>query len=333
MTSPNRSSKPDSPAEVEKRSWKFVVRRTLRAFGTDGCPDLAAGLTFYAILALVPAVMVSFSLISLLGRGEETARVVLDVVRALVPNAPAAPVRDVIAQIAEARLSGVVLVFGIGLALWAVARYVAALGRGMNRIYRVEEGRPAWKLKLGQLLVALVVIVCIAAVATLITVSGDVAEALGNAFGLGDMTLLVWRIARWPLLAAVVIFVLAFLYYFAPNVKLARFRWMSLGAAVALTVLLLASLAFGLYVSNFADYDRLYGAFGGIIVFALWLWIANIAILVGAEFDVELERVRELQAGIPAETQVQVPLRDASRIAKSVREDRKEATQARDIRR
>lgn len=309
-----------------------MVRRTVRAFGTDGGPDIAASLTFYAILALVPAVMVAFSLVSLLGRGEETAKIVVDVIRALVPDASTAPVRNVIAQIADARLSGILLVFVIALTLWAVARYVAALGRGMNRIYRVEEGRAAWKLKVGQLLIALVVIVCVSAAAAMLAVSGDVAKALGDAFGLGEMTLLIWRILRWPLLAAVVVFVLAFLYYFSPNVKPARFRWMSLGAAVALIVLLLASLAFGLYVSNFADYDRLYGAFGGIIVFALWLWIANMAVLVGAVFDAEVERVRELQAGIPAETQLQVPLRDASRIAKTVRQDRKDEAAARDIR-
>lgn len=330
---PKQNAKPHSPAAVEKRSWKLAVRRTLHAFGADECPDLAASLTFYAILALVPSVMVAFSVVSLLGRGDETARVVLTVVESFVPRASTAAVRDVLSQIADARLSGIFLVFAIALTVWAVARYVAALGRGMNRIYRVAEGRPVWKLKLGQLLIALVVIVSVAAVLVLLAVSGGVAEALGDAIGLGEMTLLIWRIARWPLLAAVVIFVLAFLYYFSPNVKPARFRWMSLGAAVALVALLLASLAFGLYVSNLADYDRLYGSFAGIIVLVLWLWIANMAILIGAEFDAELERVRELQAGVPAETQVQVPLRDASRIAKTVRRDRKDAAEARDIRR
>ncbi len=309
-----------------------MLRRTIRAFGTDGGPDIAASLTFYGILALVPATMVAFSVVSLLGRGDETAKIVVDVVKALVPDASTAPVREVIAQIAESRLSGVILVFAIALTVWAIARFVAALGRGMNRIYHVEEGRAGWKLKAGQLLISLVVIVCLSAAAAVLAVSSDVAKTLGDALGLGEMTLLIWQIARWPLLAAVVIFVLAFLYYFAPNVKPSRFRWMSLGAAVALTVLLLASLAFGLYVSNFADYDRLYGAFGGVIVFALWLWIANMAIIVGAVFDSEVERVRELQAGIPAETQLQVPLRDAKGISKTVRQDLKDEAAAREIR-
>lgn len=327
------TAKPSSPTQVEPRSWKFAVRRTVRAFGTDACPDAAASLTFYAVLALVPAVMMSFSMLSLLGRGDDTARVAGDIVQSLMPDASTEAVHDVIARITEARLSGVLLVFGLALTLWAVARYVAALGRSMNRIYGVSEGRPFWRLKIGQLLIALVVIVCVAAVAALLAVSGGVAEAIGRAVGLGEVSLLIWRIARWPLLAIVVIFILAFLYYFAPNVKPARFRWISLGAAVALGVLLLASLGFGFYISNFADYDRLYGALAGVIIFGLWLWIANMAILVGAEFDAEVERVRQLQAGIPAEEQVQVPLRDASRIAASVRQDRKETAEARDIRR
>lgn len=327
------TAKPHTPMAVEGRSWKFAVRRTLRAFGADQCTDVAASLTFYAVLALVPAAMVSFSALSLLGRGEETGRIVIDVVHAWAPDASTAALQDAVSQIAEARLSGILLVFALALTLWAVARYVAALGRGMNRIYGVAEGRILWRLKAGQLLIALVIIVCTALVAALLTVSGGVAEAVGESLGLGETALFVWRIVRWPLLAAVVVFLLAFLYYFAPNVKPTGFRWMSLGAAVALVVLLLASLGFWLYVSNLADYDRIYGAFAGVIIFGLWLWIANMAILVGAEFDAEVERVRQLQAGIPAETQVQVPLRDARRIAKDVRRDRKEEAQARRIRR
>ncbi|MGM7679595.1 YihY/virulence factor BrkB family protein [Microbacterium sp. A94] len=329
----NRSEKPGSPAQIERRSWKLAVRRTFRAFGTDECPDVAASLTFYAVLALVPAAMVAFSVVSLLGRGEETAQIISAVAQSLVPDASTEAIRDVIGQIADARLSGIVLVLGLALTLWAVARYVAALGRGMNRIYGVAEGRTAAKLKIGQLLIALVIIVCVAAIAALLAVSGGIAEAIGGAIGLGETALFVWRIVRWPLLAIVVVFVLAFLYYFAPNLRPARFRWMSLGAAIALVALVLASLGFRLYVSTIADYDRIYGAFAGVIIIALWLWIANMALLLGAEFDAEVERVRQLQAGIHAETQVQVPLRDATRIAKSVRRDRKEAAAARDIRR
>jgi membrane protein len=330
---PDDTGEPRNPKQIDARSWKSVVRRTLRGFGVDQCPDIAASLTFYGVLALIPAAMVSFSLVSLLGRGAETERVVVDVARALMPDADTGAVRDMISQIAESRLSGLLLVFAIALMLWSVARYTAALGRGMNRIFSVPEGRPIWRLKPAQLLISLVVIVCVAIAAVLLVLTDGVAGALGETLGLGETALVVWRIIRWPLLAAVVVFVLAVLYYFAPNVKPARFRWMSVGAAVALAVLLIASFGFWLYVSNIADYDRIYGAFAGVMVFALWLWIANMAILVGAEFDAELERVRQLQAGIPAEKQLQVPLRDARSIATNVRRDRDEESEARRIRR
>lgn len=330
---PRRSAdEPHSPRQIEAQSWRLVVRRTFRAFGVDGCPDVAAALTFYAVLALVPAVVVSFSAVILLGRGDETAQLIIELVRTTMPGLSTAAVTDLIAQLSETRLSGIVLVLAVGLTVWAVARYVAALGRGMNQIYGVAEGRPLWQLKGGQLLLALVLILGAATVATVLTITGGVAEELGRFLGMGDTALLLWRIIRGPLLAVVVILLLALLYYCAPNVRPARFRWMSLGAGVALLVLLLASVAFGFYIARLADYGRLYGAFAGVVVFALWLWIANMAILVGAEFDAEVERVRQLQAGIPAEKQVQVPLRDARRIADAVRKDRAEEKRARDIR-
>ncbi|MDQ0644274.1 YihY/virulence factor BrkB family protein [Microbacterium murale] len=318
---------------MTKRSWTFAIRRIFRAFAADGCADIAASLAFYAILALLPASMVGFSILSVLGRDDETAQILLEVVRAVAPEEAATGVGDFLGELADLRMSGLLLVFGVLLSIWSVARYVGVLGRGMNRIYGVEEGRRLWTLKLNQLAIAVVTIFCAAIAVLLIVGSGPVAEAIGTSLGLGEAVLVVWRIARWPLLILIVLFVVALLYYFTPNVRPPRFRWMSLGAAVAILVLAIASAGFGLYIANFSNYDRVYGSFAGVIVFALWMWIANMALLVGVEFDTELERIRELRAGVPAETQVQLPLRDAGRIAKVVRKDRADAADARRIRR
>ncbi|WP_460802529.1 YihY/virulence factor BrkB family protein [Microbacterium sp. GXF6406] len=323
----------ESKPRTAARAWWESIRRAARAFVVDQCPDRAAGLTFYAVLALVPAAMVAFSVVSILGRAVETARTIEEVVLAIAPSAEPDAVTAVLARIAEARLSGFLLVVALGITLWSVARFIASLGRAMNRIYGVDEGRPLWTLKLVKLLLALFVIVATTVLALVLLASDEASRAIGDAVGLEDVTLQIWRIARWPSAVLIAVLLLAVLYFFAPNVRPARFRWVGIGALVALAALAVATAGFLFYVTAIADYDRLYGAFGGVIVFSLWAWIASMALLVGAEFDAELERVRQLRQGIPSERQVQVELRDARRIAVRVRRDRTEERAARRIRR
>jgi membrane protein len=180
----------------------------------------------------------------------------------------------------------------------------------MNRIYEIREGRPFWKLRPVMLAVTLVAVSLVALVALALVLTGPAARAVGDAIGLGSTALLVWNIAKWPVILLVVVFVVAILYYVTPNVKQPHFRWVSVGAAVAIVVWILASVAFGFYVSTFASYDKTYGALAGVVVFLLWLWITNLALLFGAELDAELERGRELQSGLPAERSLQLPPRD-----------------------
>lgn len=331
--SEEEAAKPSSPTEIGRRSWVFIARKVTRGFLQDQCHDLAAGLSFYTLLALVPAILAGVSLVSIFGRREDAVQSIVDVASGLTSPETAEMLREPIQQLASSSVAGVALITGLLITVWSATRYVSALGRGMNRIYGVTEGRMLWKLKPQQLLVTLVALVLVVASVVLVVVSGPVARAIGDTVGLGDTAIIVWRVVRWPVLAFLVIFILAFLYYFAPNVKQPKFRWMSLGAAVAIVVLAIASALFALYVSQVADYDRVYGSLAGGIIFLLWLWIANMALLVGVEFDVEFERVRQLEAGIPAESQVQLPLRDASRIASVVRRDAAEEVEARRIRR
>src|SRR5699024_5652210 len=146
---------------------------------------------------------------------------------------------------------------------------------------------------------------------------GPVARAVGNALGIGSTAVVVWQIAKWPVLLVLVVAIVAVLYYATPNIQQARFRWLSIGALVAIVVWVLASAAFGFYVSNFASYNQTYGAMAGVIVFLLWLWITNLALLFGAELDAEIERARELQSGWPSEEQVRLPMRDTKAIRKA----------------
>lgn len=323
---------PSTPLDVDGASWKFVAKRVARKFVIDEVPNLAAGLTFYLLLALVPGLIAAFSLLGLVGQKSEAADAALDVARAVLPTETVDALRGPVEELSESSVAGVLLIFGLAFAIWAVARHVGALGRAMNRFYGVLEGRMLWKAKPLQLLIAAVITALVAIAVAVVLLSAPITRAIGDLLGIGETVVVVWSVVRWPILVVIVILVLAILYYFAPNVRPSGFRWMSLGGAIAIVVFALASVGFGLYVTNFAQYDRIYGAFAGAFIFLLWLWIANMALLIGAVFDAELERARQLQAGIAAERQIQLPLRDVRRIAKMTRRDIRDEAEARDIR-
>jgi membrane protein len=324
---PDDPAKPDSPTDLSKPSVLYVLRKTMREFGTDQCTDLAAALTYYAVLSVFPALVVVVSLLGVFGQGQRTTAAVLEMVDQLGPSSAVDTLRDPIQQLVESPSAGFALVIGIGGALWSASGYIGAFGRALNRIYEVEEGRPVWKLRPLQLVLTLVGLVAAAAVAFMLAVSGPVADAVGNAIGAGAIAHTAWNIARWPVILILVILAVAVLYHSSPNVQQPSFRWLSIGAAVAIVIWALASLGFGFYVGNFGSYNKTYGALAGVIVFLLWLWITNLALLFGAELDAELERGRQLQAGIAAERDLQLPPRD-NQVAK-----KNEAKEAQDIER
>ncbi|MFJ2369732.1 YihY/virulence factor BrkB family protein [Microbacterium sp. NPDC087665] len=326
------SSDEPSPRDLGTRSWKFVARSVARKFAADGSADIAAGLTFHALLALIPTLLVAVSVISLLGTGSEVIEFALDVTRSVSSEETARTVAGLIEELAESSIAGIALVIGLGLTIWAVARYLAALGRGMNRIYEVEEGRSLWALKSMQIVVAVVLLAAATAASFVLLATAPVAKAVGEALSLGSSVLVAWQILRWPLLAAIVIACVAFMYDRAPNVRHPRFRWLSWGAAVAIVLFAAASALFGLYVTNIADYERVYGSLAGAIVLLLWMWIGNLALVLGVEFDAALERARELRAGEPAETRAQLPLRDRSAIVKKQARRSAEVNEARQLR-
>jgi len=309
---PDAPHKPQSPPDLRKPTWKHTLRMTLHQFTADQCPDIAATLTYFLVLSLFPGLLAVVSILGLVGQGEAGTQALIDIVAQLAPAGAVSIIEDVIEQFSNSPAVGFALVASIVVAIWTASGYVGAFARGMNRIYEIDEGRPAWKLRPVQLLVTVVTLVSIAVIGIILVVSGPVAEAIGNVLMLGDTTVLIWNIAKWPVLAFFVVFLIAVLYYATPNIRQPKFRWMSVGALLAVVILAVASAAFGFYVGNFANYDRTYGPLGGVIVFLLWLWIANLALLFGAEFDSEMERSRQLQAGIAAEENLQLPPRDTT---------------------
>jgi len=329
---PEHEDKPDAPTHLEKRSWKYVLKRTIREFSSDQCTDAAATLTYYAILAMFPALVATFSLLGVVGQNQEAADAVLGIVEQVAPGDMAEAVRGPIEQLANASGAGIALVTGIVAALWSASGYVGAFSRVMNRIYDIDEGRPFWKLRPMQLVVTIIAVVSLAIAALTLVLSGDVVTAVGEAIGASSALQLTWSIAKWPLLVLVVVFLVAVLYYATPNAKQPKFRWISPGAIVAIVVLAIASLGFGIYVANFSNYDRTYGSLAGVIIFLLWVWIANLALLFGAEFDAELERGRQLQGGIAAEDDIQLPPRDTRQIEKHEKKEEELVAEGRRIR-
>jgi membrane protein len=330
---PEDSRKPDKPQEITKPAWTYVVKKTVREFTDDQCTDLAAALTYYAVLALFPALIVVVSLLGVFGQSQQSTDALVDIVESIAPGAAAGTVESTLDQLSPAQsAAGFGLVLGLLGALWSASGYVGAFARAMNRIYEAGEGRPFWKLRLLQLAITLAVVVLVAVVAVALVVSGPVARAIGDAIGLGDTAVTVWQIAKWPVLVAIVILIIALLYWATPNVQQPKFRWMSMGAFIALIVWVLASAVFAFYVANFSSYDATYGALAGVVILLLWLWITNLALLFGAEFDAETERGRELQAGVVAEEDLQLPPRDTTKLDKKAEKDEEELAEARRLR-
>ncbi|MBF4462479.1 MULTISPECIES: YihY/virulence factor BrkB family protein [unclassified Rathayibacter] len=323
---PNDARKPDDIGDITKRSWIYVLKKTGREFGADQCTDLAAALTYYAVLALFPALLAIVSVLGLFGQAQATTDLVLDLVGTLASSQVVELLRDPIQALTDSSAAGIAFVTGVVGAIWSASGYVGAFGRAMNRIYQIDEGRPFWKLRPTMLGVTVVTVVLVVVAALILVLSGPVAGAVGDVVGLGPAAVTAWNIAKWPVLVVIAVLVVAILYYWAPNIRQPKFRWISMGSVLALVIWLLASTGFGFYVANFSNYNTTYGSLGAVIVFLLWIWITNIALLFGAEFDAELERGRELQAGIEAEETIQLPPRDTAA------SDKKAAARAKDVR-
>lgn len=329
---PDDPRKPDSPTDVDKPSWKYIARKTLREFTADQCPDLAAGLTYYAIFSMFPALLALVSLLGIFGQAEKTTAALLEIVQGIAPGQAVEMIREPIQELTTSPAAGFTLVIGLLTALWSASGYVTAFGRAMNRIYEIDEGRGFVKLRGTMLAVTLVSLIIVALLAAMLVISGPVAEAVGNVMGLGGAFLTVWNIAKWPVIVALVIVVIAILYYATPNVRQPKIRWMSLGSLIALLIFVLASVGFGFYVGNFSNYNKTYGAIGGVIVMLLWLWILNMSLLFGAEFDAEMERGRQLQAGIEAEDTLQLPPRDTKKSDKLQEKEEEDIRLGRELR-
>ena len=300
---------PDSPTGLRRRRWPRVLKRTVTGFRDDGLTDWAAALTYYSVLSIFPALI---ALVSILGLVSDSATSSLtDSLTTLMPGTGADIVNGAIDDItASGGAAGLGLILGLAGALWTASGYTGAFARASNAIYDVEEGRPFWKLKPIQITITAVMVLMLAVCGLAVVLTGPVAEEIGGLIGMGDTAVDIWDIAKWPVIALVVATMLAVLYWAAPNVRQPGFRWISPGSVLAVAMWLIASGAFAFFVANFSSYNATYGALAGVVVFLVWLWITNIAVLLGAEFNSELERARELQGGVAEDDTLALEHRD-----------------------
>jgi membrane protein len=299
----------DRPSELGAGSFRDVVKRTVQEFREDNLTDWAAALTYYGILSIFPALIVFVSVIGLIGA--PVTEPLLDNIGAFAPSEAKDILVKAVQGLEESRGgAGLLAIVGIAGALWAASGYVAAFIRAANIVWDVEEGRPVWKTLPLRIGVTAVLIVLLAVSALIVVFTGPLAERMGDVIGVSDVVVTVWDIAKWPILILLVALMLAILYYSAPNVRQPGFRWITPGSILAVAVWIVASAAFALYVANFGSYNKTYGSLGAVIIFLVWLWLTNVAVLLGAELNAELERRRQIETGQPAEQEPFLPPRE-----------------------
>jgi membrane protein len=294
---PDESRTPDGVSDLPKESYKDVLKRSMREFKEDNVTDWAAALTYYSVLSIFPALLVLISLLGL--AGTSATQPLIDNVGTVAPGPAKDIVTTAIQNLQKSQgTAGFTFVIGLAAALWSASGYVGAFMRASNEVWDVEEGRPAWKTIPVRLGVTLVLLILTTISALAVVVTGPLAKTIGNIVGLGDQAVMVWDIAKWPVLVLLVSFMFALLYYASPNVKHPKFQWITPGGILAVILWIIASALFAFYVANFSSYNKTYGSLGGVIVFLTWLWITNIVVLLGAEFNAELERGRQIQGGM-----------------------------------
>jgi membrane protein len=294
-----------------EHSLLATLKRTVTEFQEDNLTDWAAALTYYGLLSLFPMLIALVSIVGLFADPQSTTQTVTDIVTRIGPQSGAQTFSGPIHSIASNRGSaGVLFVVGLATALWSASGYIGTFIRASNVIYETEEGRPFWKLRPLQLAVTLAMVIMVAAVLLALVLTGPIVRAVADPIGVGHTAVTVWSYAKWPALGLLFVLMIDLLYYASPNAKLRGFAWVTPGAVLALALWTMASAGFAFFVANFGSYDKTYGTLGGVVVLLIWMWITNLAILLGHELNAERERSQEFAEGVPrAEDELQLEAR------------------------
>lgn len=299
---------PERPSALPRTAWFELLKRTRLEFKADNLTDLAAALTYYGVLAIFPMLIALVSILGLIGHS--VTQPLIQNLDKVAPGTARQIFTSAIDNIQSHRgTAGVLFVVGLAASLWSASGYIAAFMRAANIIWDVQEGRPVWKTIPVRIGVTLVTVLLLTASALAVVFTGGLAKQVGNVIGVGGSAVTIWDIAKWPVLIVVVAVILSILYYASPNVRQPGPRWVTPGGVLAVVLWIVASALFALYVANFSSYNKTYGSLASVVVFLVWLWITNLVVLFGAEFNAELQRARQIEVGHPPEVEPFLPTR------------------------
>lgn len=299
---------PEGPTDLRGRGWFGALKRTGNEFQEDKLAHWAAALTYYAVLSIFPALLALVSILGLIGTS--ATQPLIDNLGQMAPG----PARDILTSALQnvqggSGGAGIAFIIGLAAAVWAASKYINGFMDASNSVWDAPEGRPIWLKLPVRFGITLLMLVLLAVSAVAVVFTGPLAQRAGDVVGLGDTAVTIWSIAKWPVLIVLVSCMIAVLYWAAPNVKQPGFRWATPGGLLAVLLWIVVSLLFAYYVANFSSFPATYGAFAGVAIFLIWLWLTNLAILLGAEFNAELERGRQIEGGHPADSEPFLPLR------------------------
>jgi membrane protein len=314
---PNKPTALEGPAKLtnlDKQAWLGVLKRTLKQVGEDKLTTWAAALTYYGILSMFPGLLVLITGLRLTGRANTEK--VLNNVTSLAPGPARSILTSAVKNLEQGQSStaGILAVVGVLGALWSASGYVGSFMQAANSIYDVPEGRPIWKKLPTRLGITIAAGLIVGVAALMVVFTGSLARQVGNLIGVGSTAVTVWDIAKWPALVVLISLLFALLYWAGPNAKHGGYKWVTPGSLLAVLIWIAASAGFALYVANFSSYNKTYGSLAAVIVFLIWLWITNLAILLGAEFDAEIQRGRAVSAGHDPDDEPYMELRDTKKI-------------------
>ena len=324
----SEDGEPDGPTDLPKASLLAVLKRSRAEFRNDHLTTLAAALTYYGVLAMVPGLLVLFTALGLFGK--HVTQKVAAQVNHVAPGSAGHFVQTLLHQAQSHKTgTGITAIVGLVIALWSASSYVNGFRQASNVIYGIGEGRPLWKTISIRLAVTVFAVVILMLCAIIVVVSGSIANEIGNALGVGHTAVVVWDVAKWPVLVVLISLLLAVLFWASPNAKQAGIKWISPGGVIATVMWLIVSALFAIYVANFSSYNRTYGPLAGIVVFLIWLWLSNIAILLGAEINAELDHAKAVADGLPPDVRPFAEPRDTKKLDESDKEAVREAQRMR----